>query len=143
MVRRRGPQNLSLVQQHVALEKAWPCGATIRRSVLTANLKLNPSPVSPTYSVSLEYRLGSAPRVHVLEPKLDPRHRNRLPHVYTKDRLCLYYPGEWNGSMVVASTIIPWTAEWLFHYEIWLATDRWAGGGDVYAPPDEDDRLHL
>ena len=35
--------------------------------------------------------------------------------------------------MYIADTIVPWTAEWLAHYEIWLATDDWRGGG-VWPP---------
>jgi hypothetical protein len=32
--------------------------------------------------------------------------------------------------MSIADTIVPWTAEWLVHYEIWLMTGEWYGGGD-------------
>jgi len=31
--------------------------------------------------------------------------------------------------MSIASTILPWASEWLFHYEIWRATGEWTGGG--------------
>lgn len=43
--------------------------------------------------------------------------------------------------MNVALTIIPWTAEWLLHYEIWQVTDTWRGGGHLFEPPDQDARL--
>ena len=33
-------------------------------------------------------------------------------------------------SLVFADTLVPWTIEWLFHYEIWLATGTWCGGGE-------------
>jgi hypothetical protein len=56
--------------------------------------------------------------VHVLDPPLDPGHRERLPHVYGGDRLCLYTPGEWTSSMSIATGIIPWIAEWLYEYEL-------------------------
>ena len=32
--------------------------------------------------------------------------------------------------MSIADTIVPGTAEWLVHYEIWLVTSEWYGGGD-------------
>ena len=32
--------------------------------------------------------------------------------------------------MSIADTIVPWTAEWLVYYEIWLMTGEWYGGGD-------------
>lgn len=93
---------------------------------------LQPSALSPAYTVSLTYKLGGPPRMHVLEPALDSGHRLELPHVYESDRLCLYTPGDWNGTMQLAATILPWTAEWLFHYEVWRSTDRWLGGGNLY-----------
>ena len=32
--------------------------------------------------------------------------------------------------MLIATTTVPWAAEWLLHYELWLATDgTWCGGG--------------
>ena len=32
--------------------------------------------------------------------------------------------------MFIADTIVPWACEWLLHYEIWLATGEWHGGGE-------------
>jgi hypothetical protein len=32
--------------------------------------------------------------------------------------------------MSIADTVLPWTTEWLYHYEIWLITGEWTGGGD-------------
>lgn len=32
--------------------------------------------------------------------------------------------------MSISDTIVPGTAEWLVHYEIWLVTGEWYGGGD-------------
>lgn len=52
-----------------------------------------------------------------------------LPHIYPGNELCLYYPGEWHDDMLLATTVIPWTAEWLMHYELWLVTGHWSGGG--------------
>jgi hypothetical protein len=37
---------------------------------------------------------------------------------------------EWTVGMSIANTIVPWTSEWLAHYEIWLATGDWQGGGE-------------
>ena len=31
--------------------------------------------------------------------------------------------------MTIAKTILPWTSEWLVHYQLWLATGEWHGGG--------------
>ena len=110
----------------------------IGRGILRWEGCLRPTVVSPPYTVSLAYRKNTPPKVYVLEPILDPGLRDALPHVYDGDRLCLYTPGEWDGSMSLAKTILPWTCEWLLHYEVWRATDLWEGGGHVYAPADDD-----
>ena len=77
---------------------------------------------------------GEHPNVYVVSPTLalypgEPK----LKHVYdTKQQwLHLYYRKgrEWNSSMFLADTVIPWTCEWLLHYEFWLATGTWHGGG--------------
>jgi hypothetical protein len=31
--------------------------------------------------------------------------------------------------MFLADTVVPWTSEWLFFYEVWHATGLWLGGG--------------
>ena len=38
-------------------------------------------------------------------------------------------PYEFNYSLRIIDTIIPWTQEWLYFYEIWLLTGEWRGGG--------------
>lgn len=58
--------------------------------------------------------------MRVLSPKLEYRDGQRAPHLYPDGSLCLFYPRarEWNNQMWLARTTVPWTAEWLFHYEI-------------------------
>lgn len=72
-----------------------------------------------------------------------------FPHKYEIDadknmvRICLYRYREFNTYKFLSKTIIPWTIEWLYFYEIWLATGEWCGGGehpntgDVKEPPKE------
>lgn len=84
----------------------------------------------------MEIRYGGhlrRPEVVVLDPPLDVPEGRSLPHVFPGDRLCLHYPGEWDDSMLVATTIVPWASEWLLHYEIWKSTGEWHGGG--HEPP--------
>lgn len=134
-------RSLPLGAQALALRSRWSAGkTTFKRNTVRWVGPLQPTTVSPVYTVEVEYNLQLAPVVRVLDPPLDPGHRERLPHVYSGDRLCLYNPlsGDWNRGMLLADTILPWAAEWLFHYEVWKVTDQWVGGGDVYAPPDSD-----
>lgn len=95
---------------------------------------LTPTPLSITYKVKIHYKLGEFIRVFVLHPKLLLAAGKRtLPHVYSmpKQELCLYYPkaDEWHPGMFYVQTLIPWASEWLYHYEIWVGTGVWHGGG--------------
>ena len=45
-------------------------------------------------------------------------------------QICLYRHREFTKDKFLANTIIPWTVEWLYFYEIWLATGEWCGGGE-------------
>lgn len=56
---------------------------------------------------------------------------DKIPHVYTLNELCLYYPKyqEFNSKMLIADCIIPWISLWLYHYENWHITGEWKGGG--------------
>ena len=88
---------------------------------------LQPTPESPEYQLKLEYWPGKSPKVWVLSPEVHPK----APHRYKDRSLCLYYPrhSEWHPGMLLAETIVPWAAEWLFFYEVWLEDPegRWFG----------------
>jgi hypothetical protein len=82
----------------------------------------------------ITYRHRVRPAVTVIEPPLELHANSKsLPHVFPGDKLCLHFPMEWNDGMLIACTILPWAAEWLLHYEIWLITEQWEGGG--HEPP--------
>jgi len=100
--------------------------------------KLQPTPASITYTVRVIHRMGQVPRVIVLDPPLKRRPNEALPHVYPGDGLCLYHGDEFNDSKdFIAHTIVPWASEWLLHYEFWLATGEWHGGGIHPTAPDD------
>jgi len=96
---------------------------------------LQPTHLSQKYLIRIEYQHGMHPNVYVLQPAslLFAAGKTKLEHVYnTKtQQLCIYYRSgfEWFESMLIADSIIPWTSEWLLHYEYWVATGIWHGGG--------------
>lgn len=99
------------------------------RSQLTWTGKITPTPLSATYTVRVRYKLGKRPKVKVLAPQLQARNCEPPPHLFKDSSLCLHVNEEWAERMFIAETIVPWAAEWLFHYEIWLVTGEWQGGG--------------
>jgi hypothetical protein len=100
--------------------------------LLVAEGNVQPTAISETYRVRIEFEMGHSPNVWVLSPKLFCRAgADRIPHMYDQERLCLYLPGsgEWIGNMSLGHTVIPWISVWLFYYELWHVTGEWLGGG--------------
>lgn len=86
---------------------------------------LKPKDSSPVYTIKIVLT-ASHPSVWVLSPQLPPN----VPHIYPESRsLCLYYPSDrsWGRQKLLAKTIVPWTAEWLYLYELWCITNQWYG----------------
>lgn len=84
----------------------------------------------------ITYRLWESPRVWVIGDELEKLEAIDFPHKYEIDaenkrvRICLYRYNEFNVFKVIANTVVPWTVEWLYFYELWLATGEWFGGGE-------------
>jgi hypothetical protein len=123
-------QPLGLAVQAAHLKKHFPDAKTsVRRSCLHWLADLRPTELSCVYRISLEYKLKNRPKVRVLAPALRLPERKSEVHVFSDGTLCLYFMGEWNGRFLLVDTIVPWISEWLIHYEIWLVTEEWHGGG--------------
>ncbi len=110
--------------------------STRQGNKLTWTHTISPSPLGDNYEVRIDYKIGSRPQVYVIAPKplARPTNKKVLPHCYDskEQRLCLYYPDgrEWNKSMLLSNTVVPWAYEWLYHYEIWKGNGGiWTGGG--------------
>jgi hypothetical protein len=128
---------ISLFRQEGALKSYFPQSKITRnRDIeLTWIGVLNPSPLSPSYTIKIHYRKNEGAKIYVIDPKplMLAENKSVLPHVYSThdQRLCLYYPkeNEWDVGMFYVNTLIPWASEWLIHYEIWVCTGVWHGGG--------------
>lgn len=138
--RQRTPA-LGLAVQDLNLRRRFP-GFGVRRAhgAYLWRGGLQPRPCSPIYRVEVRYRDDGVPSVRVLSPKLAPN----APHLYRGGTLCLYWPKEWrwHGDQLIADTILPWAASWLYYYELWLDTGEWLGPSshDLSAPKADDDR---
>jgi len=121
-------RNLTLAQQALALRSVFP-GArlTLKPGSLSWTGRLQPCDLSRAYIVQITYTPGRYPAVRVLDPELKTTDNGFLPHTYDNGTLCLHDAGQWDATMLIVDTIVPWAAEWLLHYEIWLATGEWFG----------------
>lgn len=131
-------KKITLLQQSIALRTAYPDGMCNieKHNRLFWGGKICPTPLSQQYNVLLSYELGGIPHVWVIGDELQKLDDPEFPHKFEIDkknkmvRLCLYRYQEFNQHKYLSRTIIPWTVEWLYFYEIWLATGKWCGGGD-------------
>lgn len=92
--------------------------------------ELSPTPMSRTYEIKIEYEVFKEPQVRVMSFGLIIPNIKSDIHMYNDGSLCLYYNEkrkEWNHRMALATSIVPWTCEWLYFYEIWLVTRKWCG----------------
>lgn len=124
----------SLKQQAQAIRVRWlGFTVTLNGDVLTATGQLRPTARSQTYEVQITYKLKNNPDIILLSPKIDRSFKEEMPeHLYSQERLCLFRPiyGEFKFSDFLSETILPWTALWLYHYEVWHLTGDWLGGGE-------------
>lgn len=136
---------VSISSQLKVLDKYYPDGqiASHTHTTLSWIMDIVPTPNSASYRIKVDYAIGGSPKVYVISPKVLAKAEGKtsLPHVYSQSeqQLCLFMPGfgEWEPYKFIAKTIIPWTAEWLAFYEIWLFTGVWEGEGlhpQVIAP---------
>ena len=130
---------LTLIQQKVALCLAYKganCSIDKKKGQLFWSGKITPTALSKEYTVVLVYHPGNSPKVWVIGEELEKLDDPNFPHKFYVDvkskmvRICLYRYSEFNSSKLLANTIIPWTVEWLYYYELWLATGEWLGGGE-------------
>ena len=127
-------RDIPIIQQGVALKIAQPDSQVMytHRNELIWHGRIQPTALSRLYEIEVFYKFLYHPKVRVLDPRLESRDEERIPHMYRQIHLCLYKPKyrEWTAGMLLTETILPWTSLWLFHYEIWHATGEWRGGGE-------------
>ena len=84
---------------------------------------LQPRQFSQQYLVVISYSLGSLPIVRVVCHAL----ASKAPYLKKNGTLELYnlQKKQWRRDMLIATTIIPWAASWLYYYELWLDTGKW------------------
>lgn len=118
-----------LYRQLNELRKSFPCyKCSIRRFVseLVCNATIQPNELCSVYKIQIRQWPGRAPRVSILEPKIEPKYEI---HMYSNGTLCLYYPKEfkWQKGTSIAKYTIPWINEWIVYYEIYKISGKWEG----------------
>lgn len=95
---------------------------SVKKGKLVWEGNLKPLSLSREYKVQLICERRDNPKVFLKGSNIKGIERVDFPHHYKKTKhgvlLCLNYPAEFNYSMKLTDTIIPWTLEWLCFYEI-------------------------
>jgi hypothetical protein len=128
---------ISLPTQQGHLLRRYPNSKVVRlRERLVWLGTLVPAEYTATYELVIDHQTGKSPLVYVARPRLQLVDGQALPHVYPLNTLCLFLGNrEWHESIPIADTLVPWAAEWLLFYELWLATGgEWLGEGE-HPPP--------
>lgn len=125
-----------LIDQQIALMQSYPdASCYIHHGTLTWEGAIRPTALSRFYRVTVTYKIAIRPLVSVTGDELPGLDDPDFPHRFTIDRkkksvnICLHLGHEFDSSQLISECIIPWAAEWLYFYEIWLATGEWCGGG--------------
>ena len=117
-----------VVQKHL-VEKHFPCfRCRLHKGILTCVGDIIPSEHCDPYRIEIRLNQGDVPMVRILKPWIPPEIHRRV-HIYRNGTLCLYDPRErpWSNRDNLHETIIPWTAEWLVFYELFLTSGVWHG----------------
>jgi hypothetical protein len=99
---------------------------SLARRQLTCIGEITPAEGCDTYTLKIQCGAGEIPKVWILAPKIVA---NSETHVYADGSLCLYYPLEspWRPTDNIHEKLVPWTAEWLVFYELYLISGVWLG----------------
>jgi hypothetical protein len=85
-----------------------------------------PSEDCAAYHVSIPYKQDNVPDVRITKPEIVP---SQEIHMDANGTLCLYKSTDdpWKPSDNILENIIPWTAERLVFYELYLLEGKWLG----------------
>ena len=130
---------ISIEEQVAKMRAIWPRFAihNLDRTRHVARWTGHVEPQFARYKLEVRFALTHYPEVRILDPalvRLPGNVEGALPHVYPPaydPTLCLFDPeaGQWDWSMAIAETTLPWACDWITCYEFWLITGIWRGGG--------------
>jgi hypothetical protein len=127
-----GATHRRLVFEGLLVRERFPVfSARLIGNQLICRGRIRPAEFSQPYRVEMSYRLRNSPHVRIVEPAI--KAESKL-HFYEDGTLCLYDWREqpWQTKFHLADTVVPWTAEWLLYYELYLLTGKWLGASAIH-----------
>jgi hypothetical protein len=125
-------------EQRLLREKFPFLNSRISGLELTCRGRIQPTEHCPNYRIEIRYAPWNSPEVRVIDPKIK---FTQGAHMYHNDTLCLFDWHEqlWQKNWHLHETIVPWAAEWLLYYELWLLTGKWLGKSAEHSKSNSDD----
>jgi len=126
--------------QKLLVEKHFPgFRCVLRNNVLECVGNITPSEFCTSYRIAIRYKKDGIPATRILDPEI-PRDLYGRVHIYQTGTLCLFDHREqpWLRMDNLHEKIIPWTAEWLVFYEIFLLCGKWLG---AEAPHSKEEKV--
>lgn len=148
---------IGIAEQYLVLKRYCPGTVVIIDNDKTVQWEgtLQPTPFSREYRVVIKYTLSHSPVCIVKGLDLSALAEGRkIPHTYLNKtgikgtQLCLFLPvikqknklSEWQPTMFLADTILPWASIWLLYFEFWLHNGVWDGCGVEHEVIEESGR---
>jgi len=121
-----------IVREQSLLRETFPfLNPRISGLSLACRGRIQPTEHCQTYRIEISYAPWGSPAVRVIDPKIK---FIKGAHMYKDDTLCLYdwRDQPWQQHWHLHETVVPWTAEWLIFYELFLLTGKWLGPEAVH-----------
>lgn len=117
-----------VMQKHLVEKHFTGFRCALRNNVLECVGDITPSEHCATYRIAIRYKKDGIPEVRIRNPVIPQGIKGRV-HIYDNGTLCLYDYREqpWQVTDNLHEKIIPWTAEWLVFYELYLMCGQWLG----------------
>ena len=134
MARRNKLLSVPAIKQESDLKRKYyglVDSSSTRFGELSCVIRLQPSTESRTYKIRIRYNPNRGfPKAWIIDPPELAKVDGKKPHhiyVDEDDSLCVFYPsdGEWDRSMYLSETFVPWIVTWLSAYEYWQITGEW------------------
>lgn len=128
---------MKLIQKHFNF-----LDCRITDNVLVCKGVLSPHGCKNTYKIKIEYVAGYEPKSTVLYPFIKP---DRDIHMYDDHSLCLHYPKDmfWDERVSIYEYTVPWIAEWIHYYELYLVNGNiWEGPESPVHFTEEDKNIN-
>lgn len=111
--------NTLLFQKLNMEEQCRVLDCRIEKNTLTCSGWIQPTTLCDKYKIRIKYTKGVSPVCFLQSPKIPP---NPHIHLNSNSSFCLNIKTDlnWHERLPLANYLLPWLAEWIIYYELYL-----------------------